>query len=151
VVSVMNWQEFHSAIQEYYHIEAENTVTKIPFENIINVNANTLMYKDNYGNVSQINLDNCVENFSFALGEKLKNFSGQTILAVGGRCFSRPTAFYEFFTEGHHIRFCMPLKKSPFDKFLTKIGWNVNSGAFSKFYSLQEKLNSFGYSAIDLN
>lgn len=35
-------------------------------------------------------------------------------------------------------------------KILEKIGLNVDSKAFSEFYSLQKKLNSFGYSAIDL-
>ena len=62
----------------------------------------------------------------------------------------RPVAFYEFFTDGHHIRFCIPLKPTPFAKFLRRIGWNVDFKAFSEFYALQKKLNSFGYSAIDL-
>ena len=68
-------------------------------------------------------------------------------MAVGGRCFLKPSPFYEFFTEGHHTRFCMTLKQTPFKNFLRKIGWNVDSNAFSEFYSLQKKLNSFGYSA----
>ena len=146
----MNWQEFYAEIQEYYHIEDENTVTKIPFENIIDVNTDKLVYKDNDGHISQIDLTDCVKNFSSALGEELKNRSGHTIKAVGGRCFLKPSPFYEFFTEGHHTRFCMTLKQTPFKKFLRKIGWDVDSNAFSEFYSLQKKLNSFGYSAIDL-
>lgn len=80
----MNWQEFYAEIQRYYHIEAENTVTKIPFENIIDVNADTLVYKDNDGNVSQIILADCVKNFSSVLGEELRNRSGNVIMAVGG-------------------------------------------------------------------
>ena len=83
----MNWQEFYAEIQEYYHIEDENTVTKIPFENILEVNADTIVYKDNDGNISQIDLKDCVKNFSTALGEEIKNRSGHTIMAVGGRCF----------------------------------------------------------------
>ena len=146
----MNWQEFYAVIQEYYHIEDENTVTKIPFENILEVNADTIVYKDNDGNISQINLKDCVKNFSTALGEEPKNRSGHTIMAVGGRCFLKPTPFYEFFTEGHHTRFYMTLKRTPLQKFLEKIGLNVDSKAFWEFYSLQKKLNSFGYSAIDL-
>ena len=146
----MNWQEFYAGIQEYYHIEDENTVTKIPFENILEVNADTIVYKDNDGNISQIDLKDCVKNFSTALGEEIKNRSGHTIMAVGGRCFLKPTPFYEFFTEGHHTRFYMTLKQTFFKKILRKIGWNTDSAAFSEFYSLQKKLNSFGYSAIDL-
>ena len=146
----MNWQEFYAEIQEYYHVEDENTVTKIPFENIIDVNTDALVYKDNDGQISQIDLADCVKNFSSVLGEELRNRSGNVIMAVGGRCFSKPTAFYEFFTEGHHTRFYMTLKRTPLQKFLEKIGLNVDSKAFSEFYSLQKKLNSFGYSAIDL-
>ena len=146
----MNWREFYTKIQKYYHIENEDTVTKIPFENIIDVDADKLVYKGNDGDISQIDLNDCVKNFSSALGEVLKNRSGDTIKAIGGRCFLRPTPFYEFFTGGHHTRFSMTLKQTPFKKFLRKIGWNVDSNAFSEFYSLQKKLNSFGYSAIDL-
>ena len=151
----MNWQEFYASIQEYYHIENENTVIKVPFKNIIDITADELVYKNNDGVTSQIHLKECVKNFSSSLGEDLKNKSGKIIPAVGGRCFLRrcflsPVAFYEFFTDGHHIRFCMPLKQTSFAKFLRRIGWNVDSKAFSEFYTLQKKLNSFGYSAIDL-
>ncbi len=146
----MNWQEFYATIQEHYHIEDENIVTKVPFENIIDVAADTLIYKNNDGIICQINLNDCVKNFSSTLGEELKDRFGNIIMAVGGRSFSRPTAFYEFFTEGHHTRFCMALKQTPFKKFLGRIGLNTDSKAFSEFYSLQKKLNSFGYSAIDL-
>lgn len=148
----MSWEEFYNAIQEVYHIEDEKTVTKIPFENIIEVTSECLIYNNLNGVAEKISLDDCVKNFSFALGEELKNRSGETIKAVGGRCFlsSRTEAFYEFFTVEHHIRFCMPLKQTPFKKFLRRIGWNTDSKAFSEFYSLQKKLNFFGYSAIDL-
>ena len=146
----MNWQGFYAEIQEYYHIEDETTVIQVPFENIVDINTDVLVYKNNDGTISHINLNNCVENFSSVLGEKLRNRSGDVIMAVGGRCFSKPIAFYEFFTDGHHTRFYMTLKRTPLQRFLEKIGFNVDSKAFSEFYSLQKKLNSFGYSAIDL-
>ena len=146
----MNWQEFYAEIQEYYHIEDENTVIQVPFENIVDINTDVLVYKNNDRTISHINLNNCVENFSSALGEKLRNRSGNVIMAVGGRCFSEPIAFYEFFTDGHHTRFYMMPKRTQLQKFLKKIGFDVDSKAFSEFYSLQKKLNSFGYSAIDL-
>lgn len=136
---------------QYYHIEDENTVIQVPFENIVDINTDVLVYKNNDRTISHINLNNCVENFSSALGEELRNRSGDVIMAVGGRCFSKPIAFYEFFTDGHHTRFYMTLKRTPLQRFLEKIGFNVDSKAFSEFYSLQKKLNSFGYSAIDLN
>ena len=146
----MDWREFYVTIQKYYHIEEEDTVTKIPFENIIDVNADTLVFKDNDGNVSQIVLAECVNNLNSVFDEKLKDFSGNDIRAVGGRFFSKPIAFYEFFTEGHHTRFCMTIKQTRLKRIMGKMGLNVDTKAFSKFYSLQEKLISFGYSAIDL-
>jgi hypothetical protein len=146
----MNWQEFYTAIQEHYHIEDEKTVTKVPFENIIEVNADALVYQNNDGTISQIDLNNCARNFVTALGEELTTKSRNTIMVVGGRCFLRPTSFYKFFTEGHHTRFCMTLKQTPFTKFLRKLGLGVDSKAHSEFYSLQKTLNSFCYSAIDL-
>ena len=59
----MNWQEFYAEIQEYYHIEDENTVIQVPFENIVDINTDVLVYKNNDGTISHINLNNCVENF----------------------------------------------------------------------------------------
>ena len=118
----MNWQEFYDAIQKSYHIEDEKTVVKIPFENIIEVNSECLIYNNLNGVVEKINLDECVRNFNLALGEEPKNRSGKIIKVVGGRCFlsARAEAFYEFFTVEHHIRFCLPLKQTSFKKFLRR-------------------------------
>ena len=60
----MNWQEFYASIQEYYHIENENTVIKVPFKNITDITADKLVYKNNDGVTSQIHLKECVKNFS---------------------------------------------------------------------------------------
>ncbi len=146
----MSWKELHKAIQEAYHIEDEATVIKIPFENIVEVNTQALIYKSNDGAIEKIVFDNCVKNFNLALGREITNLSGQVIKAVGGRSFAKPMAFYEFFTDTHHTRFCMNLKQTPIKKFLCKIGWNAYSKEFSVFYALQQKLNAVGYSAIDL-
>ena len=54
----MNWQEFYAEIQEYYHIEDENTVIQVPFENIVDINTDVLVYKNNDGTISHINLSN---------------------------------------------------------------------------------------------
>ena len=145
-------KEFYEALQNEYHIENDETVIKIPFENITEVGRNHIYYKNLSGDFEKIDLDACVNNFCLAINKELKNQSGEPIKAVGGRCFlsSQKEAFYEFFTADRHIRFCMPLKQTAFKKFLRRIGWNTYSEAFSRFYSLQEKLNFFGYSAIDL-
>ncbi|MBP1576650.1 MAG: hypothetical protein J6A68_03860 [Oscillospiraceae bacterium] len=142
--------DFWSVIQKAYHIEDEKTVIKIPFENIEKVTKEHLFYKNLDGITMKICLADCAENFSLALGEEIKLQSHRTIRSVGGRCFSCPIAFYEFFTAEHHIRFYMVLKQTLVKKLLRKIGWNPDAKTFERFYSLQKKLNAFGYSAIDL-
>ncbi len=146
----MSWQEFYKAIQEAYHIEDEETVVKLPFENIVSVNNGILTYKNINGEVEMIDLDNCVKNFNSVLGYTPKTRAGEVVRVVGGRCSLKPVPFFEFFTDTHHTRFCMYLKQTPFRKILTKIGWNAYTKEFSEFYSLQKKLNSVGYSAVDL-
>ena len=147
----MNWQDLCREIQEYYHIEDKDTVIKVPFENIMELKNGCLTYKNHDGNMEEISLDDCVKNFQTEMGGALQNKSGEIIRAVGGRYFSSPVAFYEFFTDGHHVRFCMTLQPTLFKHFLRRIGAGVDSKAFSEFYALQKKLVSMGYSAIDLS
>ena len=45
----MSWDEFYKAIQEAYHIEDETTVIKIPFENIIKITSEELIFKNDCG------------------------------------------------------------------------------------------------------
>lgn len=146
----MDSQNFYKSIQNAYHIENENTVKKLPFSCIIKVTSKKLVYENSDGIIEEIDLNSCVKNFCEESGNELKNQAGDTVMAVGGRCFCMPIAFYEFFTDEHHTRFCMTLKQTPIKRFLIRLGWNVYSNDFSRFYSLQKELNSFGYSAIDL-
>ena len=141
---------FFNAIQEAYHIENEETVIKIPFENIIEVNGECLIYKNLDGVPEKINLDDCVRNFNLAFGKEPKNHLGKIVKVVGGRFFLEPVAFYEFFTNTHHIRFCMTLKQTPLKKILRKIGWNAYQKEYLAFYSLQKTLNATGYATVDL-
>lgn len=146
----MNSTRFYTQLREQYGIESESTVIKLPFKNIISVNADTLVYKDKGGAISHISLSDCFRNFSVRCGEDTRGNVGRPLLAVGGRYFSKPVAFYEFYTMGHHVRFYMTLKSNFFKRFVEKIGFNADAKAFSEFYSLQKKLNGFGYSAVDL-
>ncbi|MBE6578821.1 MAG: hypothetical protein E7651_03320 [Ruminococcaceae bacterium] len=148
----MNWQEFEKRIMEHYHIEDEATVKMVPFENILGIDADTLSYGNTDGTVSHIDLKECVDQFASAWGHEPKTGSGNVVSAVGGRFFSSRThtAFYEFFTEGHHTRFYMTFKHTPLESVLEAVGLNVHSQAASEFHSLLNKLEAQGYWAIDL-
>ena len=47
----MSWDDFYKAIQEDYHIEDEATVIKIPFDNIIEMTSEELVYKNEDGEI----------------------------------------------------------------------------------------------------
>ena len=59
----MSWNEFYKSIQEAYHIEDEATVKKIPFENIIEITSEELVFKNSDGETQKINLDECAKNY----------------------------------------------------------------------------------------
>ncbi len=146
----MNWQEYSKIIQEEYHIESDDTVIKIPFENILNVTEKELIFKDNKGETQTILLDDCVRNFKEAFGLSGTDATDRKVKGIGGRYSARSNGFYELFTDNHHIRFCRTTKTTPFKNFLMRIGWNVYSKDDSDFWSLEKQLRNIGYSTIDL-
>ncbi len=146
----MSSRELPQALQNVYKLEDETTVIQIPFERIMEVTAKSLLYKCNNDEIRTIYLDDCVKNVNVALNQDFGNRSDQITQVVGGRYFSHTVAFYEFFTDGHHTRFYMTLRQTPFKKLVMKMGLNMDTKAFTKFYSLQKKLTSFGYTTIDL-
>ena len=141
----MSWNEFYKSIQEAYHIEDETTVIKIPFENIIELTAEELVFKNSDGETQKINLDECAKNYDLAQGISPEQREGR-LKCIGGRCFP----FFEFFTPAHHTRFYIPLKKTAFTRFLKKIGWNPYAKEYSEFYAFQKKLNALGFTSLDL-
>ena len=141
----MSWDEFYKEIREAYHIEDEATVIKIPFENIIEMTAEELIYKNSYGKTQKINLHECAKNFALAQGISPEQREGR-LKCIGGRCFP----FFEFFTPAHHTRFYIPLKGTTFTRFLKKIGWNPYAKEQSEFYVFQKKLNALGFTSLDL-
>ena len=142
----MSWQEYSKIIQEEYHIESDDTVIKIPFENILNVTKKELIFKDTNGEKQTILLDDCVKNFREAFGLS----DADTTVSIGGRYSARTNGFYELFTDNHHIRFCRTTKTTPFKNFLMRMGWNAYSKDDSDFLSLEKRLRAIGYSTIDL-
>ena len=141
----MNWDEFYKSIREAYHIEDEATVIKIPFENIIKITSEELIFKNDDGKTEKINLDECAKNFDLAQGISPEHRAGSP-KCIGGRCFP----FFEFFTTIHHTRFYIPLKNTAFARFLKKIGWDPYTKEHSEFYAMQRKLNALGFTSLDL-
>ena len=88
----MNWDEFYKSIREAYHIEDEATVIKIPFENIIKITSEELIFKNDDGKTEKINLDECAKNYDLAQGISPEQRAGSP-KCIGGRCFP----FFEFF------------------------------------------------------
>ena len=82
----MSWDKFYKSIQEAYHIEDEATVIKIPFENIIEITSEELVFKNDYGNTEKINLNECAQNYDLAQGISPEQREGR-LKCIGGRCF----------------------------------------------------------------
>ena len=146
----MSWQEYSKIIQEDYHIECDDTVTKVPFENIIDVTEKDIIFKNNDGEIQNISLEECAKNFYSAFGVTEEEYSSRECKGIGGRYAANPNSFYEIFTPHHHTRFCMTYKVTRFKNFLHKIGWNAYSKDYSEFWSLERKLRDIGYSTMDL-
>ena len=103
----MTLEDFYKEIQKTYHIEDEATVTKIPFDDIIDITSEELIYKNGEGEIKRINLDECAKNYDLTQGITPEQRAGH-LKCIGGRCFP----FFEFFTAAHHTRFYIPLKKT---------------------------------------
>ena len=88
----MSWDEFYKSIQESYHIEDEATVIKIPFENILEITAEKLTFKNGYGETEKIDLDECAKIFDLVKGRSPEQREGR-LKFIGGRCFP----FFEFY------------------------------------------------------
>ena len=141
----MSCNEFYKEIRESYHIEDDDTVIKIPFENIIKITPEELFFKSNDGKTKKINLEECAKNYDLAQGISSEQRAG-FLKCIGGRCFP----FFEFFTSTHHTRFYIPLKKTAFTRFLKKIGWNPYTKEHSEFNAMQRNLNALGFTSLDL-
>ena len=141
----MTWENFYKEIQEAYHIEDEATVIKIPFDNIIEITSEEIVYKTEDGEIQKLNLNECAKNYDLAQGITPEQRAGH-LKCIGGRYFP----FFEFFTPIHHTRFYIPLKNTAFIRFLKKLGWNPYTKEHSEFYAMQRKLNSLGFTSLDL-
>ena len=112
----VSWGDFYKAIQEDYHIEDEATVIKIPFDNIIEMTSEELVYKNEDGEIKKVNLDECAKNYDLTQSITPEQRAGR-LKCIGGRCFP----FFEFFTTEHHTRFYIPLKETAFKRFLKRL------------------------------
>ena len=108
----MSWEDFYKGIQEAYHIEDEATVIKIPFDNMIEITSEEIIYKTGDGEILKLNLNECAKNYDLAQGITPEERAGH-LKCIGGRCFP----FFEFFAPIHHIRFYIPLKTTAWTRF----------------------------------
>jgi hypothetical protein len=144
----MSWQVYREIIQKDYHIEDDDTVIKIPLENILEVTEKELIFKNKDGEMQKILFEDCVRNFreAFGLPENDKKVKG-----IGGRYFEVPVGFHELFANDHHIRFYMTIKTTRFKNLLEKLRlWNAYKKEYLEFRALERRLNEVGYSTIDL-
>ena len=146
----MSWQEYSKTIQAEYHIENDDTVIRIPFENILEIQDKELFFIDNAGKRQRISLEACARNFCEAFGLSIDDLSVRKIKGIGGRYGARPIGFYELFTDDHHIRFCKRTETTALKELLMKMGWNSYAKEDAEFRSFEKKLRAIGYSTIDL-
>ena len=80
----MDRQSFYKAIQGRYQIEDESTVIKVPFDNIVDLDNEKLVYRSNGGTIESLSFDSCAENFDFIITNQTNT------KIVGGRFFAMP-------------------------------------------------------------
>ena len=64
----MTRDDFYKAIQEAYHMEAEATVIKVPFDDVKEITLEAIFYKRGYSDTKKIDLNECARNFYLAQG-----------------------------------------------------------------------------------
>jgi hypothetical protein len=124
----------------------------IPFERIIKVEKDQLIYLDDRGDYARIDLLSCANSYKaqYVLQNNINPDYDRSILCVGERYFGGDCAYFELYTIGH-TRFYLKMKSTLWTRVLDKIGWNWRSKYFTRFYSFQKMLNSAGYTTLDLN
>ena len=143
-------QEYNEMIQKNYHIESDDTVIKISYENIIDVTEKELVFRNNEGEIQNILLEECAKNFYSAFGVSPEDYTKRQCKCIGGRYAANPISFYEIFTPHHHTRFYMTYKVTRFKTFLNKIGFRAYRKDYSRFWSFERKLRDIGYGTVDL-
>ncbi len=119
----------------------------IHISRIVDVTRERIIFRDEQGHIASIELEPCADRYAAAHPET--DLSGKSIRCVGVRCFGE-YAYYEFCAE-EPIRFYLNLKTSRMQKIITRLtGWNFHTKAFEQFYSVQKRLNSAGWTTLDL-
>ena len=119
----------------------------IDIRNIIEITEQKIIYKDESGGISFIELAVCADNF-----ESKYNIVPEEgkLRSVGERLFGE-YAYYELY-DTEHTRFYLKLKTSKIKKFLFKItNFNFHSKDLKLFYSVQKRLTEHGWTTLDLS
>ena len=117
---------------------------EIDIRKITEINENKLLYHDDNGNVSFVDLELCAEFHEKETGRN-PNFSYRS---VGEREYP----YYDLYSpEG--IRLYLKTKKlNPLQRLISStLGWSFNSKEFDLWYSIQKSLNENGWTTLDLS
>lgn len=122
---------------------------EIPLRNIVKIDREKLYYRDEDGEIAEIKLQPCADNFDAA--KKIINRPEGRPRCVGDRLFGS-YSFYELYTSPEHTRLYMRLKTNKLKRLITRlIGWNFHLKEFEEFYYVQKRFVSSGWSTCDLS
>ena len=122
---------------------------RIPLSNVIDITKDKLHYRDDNGNVVDIELALCANNYEST--HNIINKNELKVRCVGERFFGE-YAYYEIYTQDEHTQIYMMLKTNVIKRFISKIsGWNFHGKDFQKFYAIQKQLNANGWTTLDLS
>ncbi len=125
-------------------------MVKIHISDITDITKDKLYYRNASGNIAFIDLETCANNYETINNVTYKE--GTKHRCIGERLFGfRDYAYYELYTE-ERTHLYLNLKTNAFRRFLYRIiGWNFYVKDYRLFYSVQERLNTKGWTTLDLS
>ena len=145
----MDWNAFHAAVREWYHIEDEKTVKTFDLGSIREITATELLYDAPDGTVGRIDLAECEANFA-AANDSVSLPSGEKARCVGGRFRCRDVSFFEFFSQPH-IRFAAAYHYNPLQRLAYRIGLDPLRKQRAAYRAVRTALVEHGWATVDLN
>ncbi len=120
---------------------------KIHMSQITAITRERITFRDEQGHIASIELEPCANRYAAAHPET--DLPGRSVRCVGVRCFGE-YAYYELCTE-KPVQLYMELKIGRFRALVAHLtGWNFQTKAFERFYSVQKRLNNVGWTTLDL-
>lgn len=115
---------------------------ELPLDNIVRIEENLLIYKDEQGAEKSLDLSECADNYR----RMQELFIGDMGLCCVGERFFDIYTYYEFYAQ-EQIRFYTEIKRKMFDgKFGIKPF--LHKGKYKKFEKIEQMLNEAGYTTV---